>query len=257
MIATMLTSIISMYNNTIRINNIDKNEDTSAKHDSSSYISLDPLNLSDIILSTPVKNNYHFYSDSSIVSNISRLSVIKDKNEINIVTKSMYDNIDKNSNEAKNIKENIVKEPVEEVQVVEEITIEEPVEEVQVVEEITTVPEPEIYLSNEEVELIALLTMAEAEGESELGKRLVIDTVLNQVESEGFPNTVKGVIYSGAYIAMHNGRSSQCYVDEYICQLVREEAMSRTNSKVLYFRTRHYHNFGTPEIHEGNHYFSS
>ena len=37
-------------------------------------------------------------------------------------------------------------------------------------------------ISDEELELLALVTMAEAEDESELGKRLVIDTVLNRVD---------------------------------------------------------------------------
>ena len=123
--------------------------------------------------------------------------------------------------------------------------------------EIIDEQEPECPLTDEEIELLAILTMAEAEGESELGKRLVIDTVLNRVDDERYPNTVRDVIYSGAYEAMHNGRSSECYVKEDICQLVKEESISRTNSKVLYFRTRKYHSFGTPEVHEGHHYFSS
>ena len=118
-------------------------------------------------------------------------------------------------------------------------------------------PEPEFYLTNDEVELLAILTMAEAEGESELGKRLVIDTVLNRIADKRYPNSVYDVVYSGAYEAMHNGRSGKCYAKDDICQLVREEAMSRTNTRVLYFRTRKYHSFGTPEIHEGHHYFSS
>ena len=37
--------------------------------------------------------------------------------------------------------------------------------------------------------------MAEAEGECEEGKRLVIDTILNRVDSEHFPDTVYEVIY--------------------------------------------------------------
>ena len=44
-------------------------------------------------------------------------------------------------------------------------------------------------MSREDVELIALVTMAEAEGECEEGKRLVIDTVLNRVDSDYFPDT--------------------------------------------------------------------
>lgn len=46
-------------------------------------------------------------------------------------------------------------------------------------------PEENIY-TREEIELMAIVTMAEAEGESEYGKRLVIDTILNRVEQDGF-----------------------------------------------------------------------
>jgi N-acetylmuramoyl-L-alanine amidase len=44
--------------------------------------------------------------------------------------------------------------------------------------------EPRYSLTDEEINLIALVTMAEAEGESEQGKRLVISTILNRVDSE-------------------------------------------------------------------------
>ena len=44
--------------------------------------------------------------------------------------------------------------------------------------------------TDEEIELIALVTLSEAEGECEEGKRLVIDTILNRISSSYFPNTV-------------------------------------------------------------------
>lgn len=118
--------------------------------------------------------------------------------------------------------------------------------------------EPEIKMSQEDIDLIALVTMAEAEGESELGKRLVIDTILNRVDHEKkWPNTVKGVIYEkGQFSSMWNGRVDRCYVRDDIVQLVREELVSRTNSKCVYFRMGDYHGFGTPLVKEGNHYFS-
>lgn len=113
-------------------------------------------------------------------------------------------------------------------------------------------------LSDYEIDLIALVTMAEAEGEPEEGKRLVIDVILNRLDSNIFPDTIDGVVYQkGQFEAMWNGRSDRCYVMEDIRRLVEEELVSRTNSKVLYFRTNHYHNFGTPELYVGNHYFSS
>lgn len=117
----------------------------------------------------------------------------------------------------------------------------------------------EYSITEEEIELIALVTMAEAEGETELGKRLVIDTILNRVDSElGYmPDTVTEVIYQpDQFSSMWNGRVDDCYVTEEIRQLVREEIESRTNYDVLYFHAKKYGKFGTPMFSEGNHYFS-
>ena len=124
----------------------------------------------------------------------------------------------------------------------------------------TPTPEPvyELDLTEDEIKLIALCTMAEAEGESELGKRLVIDTILNRVDDDTWPNTVKGVVYQdGQYTAMHGSRVRRVSATEEVCQLVREELIKRTNYEVVYFRTKGYHKrFGTPLFKEGNHYFS-
>ena len=112
-------------------------------------------------------------------------------------------------------------------------------------------------LTEEEIRLIALVTMAEAEGEPELGKRLVIDTILNRVDSKHFPNTVKGVVYqSNQFSSVWNGRIDRCYVRDDIYQLVVEEAESRANQHVIFFRTDYYHPYGTPMFSIGDHYFS-
>lgn len=118
----------------------------------------------------------------------------------------------------------------------------------------------EMKLTDEEVDLIALVTMAEAEGESEKGKRLVIDTILNRVDSElrYFPDTVHDVVYQkNAFTSMWNGRVDRCYVDEDIRTLVLEELESRTNYEVMYFCAGDYSAYGTPMFPVGNHYFSS
>lgn len=97
-------------------------------------------------------------------------------------------------------------------------------------EELTEIIEE---MSKEDVELIALVTMAEAEGECEEGKRLVIDTILNRVDSEHFPDTVYEVIYQpNQFSSMWNGRVDRCEVREDICGLVYEELESRTNYDV-------------------------
>lgn len=113
-------------------------------------------------------------------------------------------------------------------------------------------------LSDEEINLIALVTMGEAEGESELGKRLVIDTILNRVDSDGFPDTIVDVIYQpNAFESMWNGRLDRCYIMDDICELVREESVQRQNSKVVFFCAYSFSDYGTPLFQIGNHYFSS
>ena len=135
---------------------------------------------------------------------------------------------------------------------VETIDIIEPI-----IEAEETVDEPIISVSNEDIELLALVTMAEAEGESEEGKRMVIDTILNRVDSERFGNTISEVIYApNQFTSMRNGRVDRCYVADDIYQLVIEELTNRTNYDVLYFTAYQYGAYGTPMFQIGNHYFS-
>ena len=147
------------------------------------------------------------------------------------------------------------------VRVVKPITIERPIELVSTsMVEIEPDPEPveEELLSQEEIELIALVTMGEAEGESEQGKRLVISTILNRVDHEKFPNSVKEVIYQPhQFTCMSDGRIKRCYVRDDICQLVRDELENRTNCDVIFFSAGQYSKFGSPMFAVGNHYFSS
>lgn len=62
-------------------------------------------------------------------------------------------------------------------------------------EEPAPTPELEPLATREEIELLALCAMAEAEGECEQGQRLVIDSVLNRVDNPHFPDTISEVIW--------------------------------------------------------------
>lgn len=127
-------------------------------------------------------------------------------------------------------------------------------------------PETEEYREEEfwdDMELVALICVAEAEGETELGKRLVIDTIFNRVDSDYFPNTIREVVYAKnpvQYECVWNGRLERVEdgveYDEYIASLVIEELNNRTNSEVVYFKTNGYFNFGTPIVSEGHHFFN-
>lgn len=114
------------------------------------------------------------------------------------------------------------------------------------------------YISEDEAGLIALITMAEAEAEPVEGQRLVIDSILNRVDSDAFPNNVYDVIYqSGQFDCVWNGRMDSCYVRDDIYQLVIEEMNCRYNYDVVFFRTGYYSDYGTPAFQVGNHFFSS
>ena len=121
-----------------------------------------------------------------------------------------------------------------------------------------TVTKKDPKMNEKDIRLIALVTMAEAEGESEEGKRLVIDTILNRVDSKHFPNTVHEVIYQpNQFESMWNGRVDRCHVKEDICQLVKEELKSQKNYDVMFFTAGQYSQYGKRMFRVGNHYFSS
>lgn len=114
-------------------------------------------------------------------------------------------------------------------------------------------------VTEDEVNLIAMIVIAEAEGESDIGKRLVADTVLNRMLSSDFPDTIESVIYqNNAFSPIKSGRAEKCKnkITDEIIKLVRSEIVKRTNTEVLYFRTNNYSKYGTPLFKEGNHYFS-
>lgn len=115
-------------------------------------------------------------------------------------------------------------------------------------------------LSENDRYLLALIAMAEAEGESELGKRLVIDTVLNRVDSCEFPNTIYEVIYQkNQFSSISDGRADKIkdQIDTDIYRLVDDETYIRQNYEVLYFTADHYGQYGSPAFSEENHYFST
>ena len=117
---------------------------------------------------------------------------------------------------------------------------------------------PAITMSKEDMELIAQMTMAEAEGESEYGQRLVIDTILNRVDSSTFPDTVYDVLYQPyQFSSIKDGRFARCHVKKELYELVVEEVHNRTNYDVIFFRTGHYSKYGTPLFKEDSHYFNS
>lgn len=118
----------------------------------------------------------------------------------------------------------------------------------------------EAELWTDSLEYLACCVEAEAGNQSELGKRLVCDTVLNRFDS-GKYDTLYDVIneeHNGVYqySVVGDGRIFKVTPTEETYRIVNEELMNRTSTEVLYFRTKHYHTFGTPMFKEDDHYFS-
>ena len=118
----------------------------------------------------------------------------------------------------------------------------------------------EAELWTESLEYLACCVEAEAGNQSELGKRLVCDTVLNRFDS-GKYETIYDVInekHNGVYqySVVGDGSIFKVAPTEETYRIVAEEVENRTNMEVLYFRTKHYHTFGTPLFKEDDHYFS-
>lgn len=153
--------------------------------------------------------------------------------------------------------------PIQETDILESVSVKkaisvEPMAEKEVVVESKPEEPPATLATQEEIELIALCVMAEAEGECEYGQRLVIDVILNRVDDPHFPGTIYDVIYQkNQFAGMYGDRITRCYVKDELVQLVREELENRTDYDVVFFRTGHYHSYGVPMFQVGAHYFSS
>lgn len=119
--------------------------------------------------------------------------------------------------------------------------------------------EEELFLySDEEINLLARITFAEAGNQCDEGKRLVIDTVLNRTDSKHFPDSIRDVIFQkNQFCPTTNGSLNKAKVKDDIRELVIEEMKSRTNEDVIFFNSRGFTKYGKRMFKVGDHYFSS
>ena len=90
--------------------------------------------------------------------------------------------------------EPVVITEVKEIEKIERVEI--PTEKVVTVEVQKILPRAiETELTDNDKELIASVVMAEGAYEDMIGKRLIVDTILNRKDSPAFPDTVQGVVY--------------------------------------------------------------
>lgn len=110
-----------------------------------------------------------------------------------------------------------------------------------------------------EMELISQLVEAEAGNQPYEGKCLVVDVILNRVDSPDWPNTISEVIFQDKqFSVVRNGAFERAAYhmkeDDYSC--VVQEMENRTNLDVLYFNnSSSVSGKGTP-FKVGDHWFN-
>lgn len=108
-----------------------------------------------------------------------------------------------------------------------------------------------------DMELLARCVEAEAGNQSLLGRRLVVDVILNRVESGDFPNTIRNVIRQpNQFTSVSNQTIYTVTPSELTYQAILLESEHRTDYDVIYFRTGRFSDYGTPVEQVGAHYFS-
>ena len=112
-------------------------------------------------------------------------------------------------------------------------------------------------LSDDEYDLLARCVEAEAGSEGLLGKRYVVDVILNRVDSDKFPDTITEVINEPQqFSVVSDGRIDKVVPTEETYQAIQLELENRLDDTILFFRTERYHTGYTPCFKHEDHYFS-
>lgn len=149
--------------------------------------------------------------------------------------------------------------PVQQVQIGVTAPIAGVVEAFQISYECAAVVKPEEPTPEyDNLELLAVCVEAEAGNQSLEGKRLVVDVILNRVDSVEWPDTVKEVIEQPVQFASYwdGGMESIVEPSEETYEAIRIEIEERSYPSIYYFTADDYGAYGTPWRQVEDHYFS-
>lgn len=90
------------------------------------------------------------------------------------------------------------------------------------------------------LEMLAKCVQAEAGNQGLLGKRLVVDVILNRVDSDRFPNTIEGVISQRGQFAVYPNMMNKAVPDDETYQAICMELSNRTDADILFFSAHRY-----------------
>jgi len=120
-----------------------------------------------------------------------------------------------------------------------------------VVEVVKVLPRQiETPLKQYEKELLACVVYSEGNNQDMLGKRLIVDTIMNRKDNERFPNTISGVVYQSGQYHKSAGIWTQDCMDA-----VEMEMYERLDYDIYWFNNDGYLPYGTPAYQHGGHYF--
>lgn len=107
------------------------------------------------------------------------------------------------------------------------------------------------------LEMLAICVEAEAGNQDLMGKRLVVDVILNRVDSDKFPDDILSVIsQTNQFSSYSDGHMDRIYEpSEETFKAVRMELENRTDDKILFFTEGDYNPYCTPAYQHGDHYF--
>jgi len=116
-------------------------------------------------------------------------------------------------------------------------------------------------MTAEEFELMSIIVEAESDrSESMEGKKLIALTILNRVESSGFPNSIKGVITQGGQFQVYyQGTYKSIKRTETSDRAVVEASMwqRQEHPNVIYFNCIGYNGLGQAYAYVDGNYFET
>ena len=121
------------------------------------------------------------------------------------------------------------------------------------------VRQDEKSITKSDYDLICRTVYCEAGNQSLNTQMMVALTILNRLDDEKFPNTVRGVVYQKNAYAVTGWKNFEQY--EWTEQV--EKAVNIALEKniypkdMFYFRTEHFHKFGKPYAKSGDLWFST
>ena len=108
--------------------------------------------------------------------------------------------------------------------------------------------------AEEDFTMLCKCVEAEAGTQDLTGKRLVADVILNRVESNLWPNTIKGVITQDRQFMVYPSPMNKTTPSQETIEACMMESGERVDTEIIYFTSCGY--ISKPAYKHGNHYFS-